>query len=213
MWIIVPLKYLQNSKFRLAELLSEEQRAELSVMMLRDVLDTLSGTDVVSGITIVSSERSLVSIASEYNAECLLTDSDEGYSEDAHKAILKVCETQTGSVAVIPADVPLLNEEDISELEARHQGGITLCPALNDGGTNALLFDAPLPIPLLFGPDSFRRYKDKAAELKLKVNIAKIAGLERDIDRPDDIAYLLRQSSNKKTVQYLKQLNLDCKLN
>lgn len=208
MWVIIPVKKLKNAKLRLEGYLSQEQRAELSVIMLQDVLEVLSTSEVVTGITIISSEGSLAEVAKLYGADFLLTESDSGYSEDAAKAIDKVCQTHQDDIAIIPSDVPLLGHDDLIKLDEIHEQGVILCPAQADGGTNGLLFDSSLQMPLLFGVDSLERYRQKAAELDIPLRIERIAGLERDIDRVDDLIWVLERPENIKTINYLKSLHI-----
>ncbi len=207
MWVIIPVKCLQDSKQRLAGCLSRAQRATLSVMMLRDVLESLIASRPVQGVTVISSDRSLLSLTREYDVQCLLTPADEGYAQDSLKAIQSINDAGHDKVAIIPGDVPLLRNSDIARLDALHEEGIIVCPARLDGGTNALLSIIPLQIPLLFGVDSLKRHISKAAELGIPCQVAEIAGLERDIDTPADIAWLLGQDEDNFTIKYLKSLN------
>jgi len=206
MWVIIPIKRLQNTKQRLAGCLSREQRATLSLMMLCDVLEALLASEWVQGVTVVSSDQSLLRLTQEYHVQCLLTESDQGYSEDALQAIERVDGRGHDKIAIIPGDVPLLAKADIAKLNEWHKEGIILCPASIDGGTNALLSSIPLTIPLLFGLDSLKRYVSQADELDIPCQVVEIAGLERDIDVPADLAWLLEQPVDNKTTRYLRSL-------
>ena len=177
-------------------------------MMLRDVLNTLTDSDVVEGITIISSDSSLIDLAKEYKVECIVTELDSGYSEDAEKAIESLRSEEFKTIAIIPGDVPLLSSEQLTTLNKLHNEGITLCPAKVDGGTNTLVFSMPQKMPLLFGVNSLERYRKKAVELGIPCQVLQITGLERDIDRPEDISWLLQQECDNNTSQYLRTLNI-----
>ena len=206
MWVILPVKSLQNAKLRLADELSPDQRRQLGVLMLHDMLETLSASVVVAGVTVISSDPAVLDIARSYGVECITTAVDSGYSEDATRAITEVCRTQSGRVAVIPADLPLISHDDLNHINAIQEDGLILCPAETDGGTNALFFMPPLTIPLMFGLDSFSRYQQKAKQEGVPVTSVILAGFARDIDRMEDIKWLAGQPAGGRAREYARQL-------
>ncbi len=208
MWVIVPVKAFCNAKLRLADVLTPEQRAELSSLMLDDILQTLHSSTDVQGITIISSDESVRSLAQRYQTEFLLTDVDGGYSQDAMCAIKEVCQHVKETIAIIPSDVPQLSCDDLSQLVMSHEHGMTLCPAIIDGGTNGLLFNPPIEIPLMFGVNSLSKYENAALENNIPLKIQLVAGLERDIDRPEDLLWLQNQDSGGKAWLYVRELEI-----
>jgi 2-phospho-L-lactate guanylyltransferase (CobY/MobA/RfbA family) len=108
-------------------------------------------------------------------------------------------------VAIIPTDLPLLSHGDLELLDDAHQQGITLCPAEKDGGTNALVFTQPLTIPLLFGLDSCKKHQQAATDRGITVKIVQASGMQRDIDQPDDLLWLSKQSTGAEAWAYVKK--------
>ena len=204
MWIILPVKHLQDSKIRLKDILSDEQRCRFSYLMVVDTLQTLCSSIHVQGVTMISSDQSLSRLAKQYHAEFILTDKDNGHSKDTMDAITALCQDGVDKIAIIPADLPLLTHDDLVLLDHSHQEGITLCAAEKDGGTNTLVFTPPLAIPLLFGLDSCRNHQQAANNRGVIVNIVQASGIQRDVDRPDDLLWLNRQSSGGKAWQYIR---------
>lgn len=86
MWVILPIKHLQDSKIRLKDVLSDEQRYKFSYLLLIDTLQTICSSIHVQGVTMVSSDPSLLQLAEQYDVEIILTDRDSGYSKDAMDA-------------------------------------------------------------------------------------------------------------------------------
>ncbi|MFQ5661125.1 MAG: 2-phospho-L-lactate guanylyltransferase [Gammaproteobacteria bacterium] len=207
MWVILPVKHLQRAKQRLASILTRDQRAHLSYLMLSDILDVLSSSDAVEGITVISSDPSVKELAAHYRAQFLLLDADSGYSTDAMLAISSVCRMSVDKIAIIPADVPQLVPADLHSLNQNHEDGLTLCPAVMDGGTNAVVFSPPLRVPLMFGPDSSIKYQREAGKLGVPARTEHLPGLERDMDRPDDLFWLSQQPSGKRAWSYIKELS------
>ena len=63
----------------------------------------------------------------------------------------------------------------------------------------ALLLRLPLPMPLCFGPDSFRRHQQAAAARRLTVAVCATPSLAFDLDWPEDLA-ALRHSGTTGTI-------------
>lgn len=204
MWVILPVKRLQDAKLRLANIFHREQRARFSYLMCCDVLATLELSASVQGITIISSDPSLAGLAEEHRAGLILTESDGGYSSDAMEAISTLSRSGIDKIAILPSDVPQLTCVELDILEKSHKEGITLCPALMDGGTNGLVFSPPLEIPLLFGPQSCSAYQRAATAQGVSVTTVHLPGLERDIDRPEDVLWLREQKSGGRSWLFAK---------
>ena len=206
MWIILPVKHLQDSKIRLKDILSDEQRCRFSYLMVMNTLQTLCSSENVQGVTMISSDQSLSELAEQYHAEFILTDKDSGYSKDVMNAITALSQNEVDKIAIIPTDLPQLTRHDLELLDNAHQQGITLCAAEKDGGTNALIFTPPLGIPLLFGLDSCKKHQQAATNRGMTVKIVKASGMQRDIDQPDDLLWLSKQSSGEKAWAYVKKV-------
>lgn len=204
MWIILPVKNLHDSKIRLKDILSDEQRSRFSYLMLEDTLQTLISSDNVQGVTMISSDESLLQLAEQYHTEFILTDMDSGYSKDSMDAITTLSQNGIDKIAIIPTDLPQLTHNDLELLDNTHKHGITLCAAEKDGGTNALVFTPPLAIPLVYGVDSFRKHQQLAKDRGSNINIVLSAGIQRDIDRPDDFYWLIKQPSGGRAWQFAK---------
>ncbi len=203
MWALLPLKRLEQAKLRLAGVLTPGQRRQLSWYMLEDVLDVLIGSAVIAGVTVLSCDADVISGAREQGAEVLDTGADSGYAADVLKGIEYLSGKCVNKVLVLPADVPELSNEDLLLLERAHQDGVTLCPALRDGGTNGLVFTPPLPIDLKYGAHSLAEFCREAEQHRIPVNVVAPPGLTCDLDRPADLLALRRQPAGNRTWRYL----------
>ena len=208
MWVLLPVKRLEHSKLRLGALLTPAQRRQLCLCMLEDILDALDKTPGVNGVTVVSCDTDVISRVNGPGVDILDTGVDGGYAADVLKGIEAVSGKDVDKVLVIPADVPELSNTDLIGLDRSHQEGITLCPAHNDGGTNGLVFTPPLTIDLMYGENSFERFRREARQRQVTVNISSPPGLARDIDRPDDLFALQQLSTGGHAWGYLKSLEI-----
>jgi len=205
MWVVIPVKSFRKAKRRLACILTVEQRAKLSRLLLMDVLDTLCATRCVQGITVVGSDPSLRGVVRN-PVELQLLGTDGGYSHDVAVALNDLTSSAIRRILIMPADMPAITSGEVECLEQTHPPGWTLCPAAVDGGTNAIVFTPPLAMPLQFGPSSFRRHLQAARDLGLDVNIVRLPGFARDIDRPDDLAWLGNQPTGALSWSYARRL-------
>lgn len=208
MWVILPVKRLHDAKNRLSEVLTTEQRACLSKLMLIDVMKVLASSDVVDGVLVISSDAAVIDIAKRNRAEHMQTVEDAGHSADASLAVSILSERDIEKIALLPSDVPLLSQSDLHNLDMAHEDGITLCPATMDGGTNGLVFSPPLEIPLQYGKDSLNKFQQAATSRGIKTHLARIPGLEHDIDRLEDLTWLCEQPRGGQAWTYVRELKI-----
>ena len=206
MWVIIPVKRLEHSKLRLAGVLTPDQRRQLSLRMLEDILGVLAGSSPVGGVTVVSCDTDVMELARAKGVDVLDTGTDGGYAADVLKGIKHITGKSAHKTLIIPADVPELEERDLVYLDRVHREGVTLCPAANDGGTNGLVFTPPLAMELKYGENSFEEFRREAEQRRIPFNVVKPTGLARDMDLPDDLHALRKQSGANRTWRYLRSL-------
>lgn len=189
MWALLPVKRFAAGKSRLAAVLSHRQRAELTCRMLEDVLNALQRARSVEKTIVLSNEEGIDAVLEDAGVE-RYPEAEEGDMNRSLMAAAARLPVSAGRVLILPADVPAVRAEDIDALSEAHAGGIVLCPAALDGGTNALLSCLPLAIPLQFGDESFVRHLDSARQRGVTVRVVSRTGLARDVDRPVDLEWL-----------------------
>ena len=115
-------------------------------------------------------------------------------------------EQDADALAILPADLPLVTPDALHE--AFHTlGSVVLARSGEGTGTSLLLRRPPRAIPARFGPDSFRRHFELAAERGLPVSVVERRELSFDLDRPDDILTLLAEGRTGRTREVC--LNMD----
>ena len=85
-------------------------------------------------------------------------------------------------------------------------------PATSDGGTNLLLRRPPSVILARFGPSSFARHRAEAARRRIPFREALIPELGFDLDRPADLARLLRQKRSGRALAACLEMGLEARL-
>lgn len=204
--LIIPVKAGKMAKQRLSSILNETERERLCHFMLEDVLQAIRDAGLIQSTTVVSSDDQIASLAGNYHSGFMPTPRDHGYAADAAWAVRAMAFNERQVVAVMPADIPQLCAEEIRTLERKHRSGITLCPALRDGGTNALVFTTPPELPMLFGVDSLQKYRQYAETAGIPVQLLDLPGFARDIDTPEDIDWLMSQKHGGRAREYLRSI-------
>jgi 2-phospho-L-lactate guanylyltransferase len=205
---IVPVKSLALAKSRLSEMLDPSERRALALAMLEDVLRLLQATPVVTRFGVVSRDTSVLRVAQQMGADRLLDQ-----STDLNGALTQAASqyTQAGAQAllILHADLPLVTPDELGHMAAKlaTPNDIALAPA-RDAGTNALACIAPHPIPFLFGGRSLERHVHAAREQRLTPHLIRSRGLERDIDRPEDLIWLLETPGHTNAQQFVRQLGI-----
>jgi 2-phospho-L-lactate guanylyltransferase len=177
--------------------------------MFEDVLDA---TLAVEGweTWVVSSDESVLEIALARGAQTL---PEEGASLGS--AILQIeaeaADRTSEALAVLLADTPLVTAEALRSA-LRTLGPVVLAPSRDERGTNLLLRRPPDAIPSRFGPDSFRRHLETAAERMLPTAVVERPELSFDLDDPGDILTVLETRRGGRTFEVCRDLELEERL-
>ena len=183
---IVPMKRLSEGKSRLAKTLSPEQRADISIGMLRRVLGALSGASI-DPIWVVGGDDRVRHVARNLGGTWF-EEMGRDLNDTLGKAIQQAFR-RGKSALYIAGDLPFIKPSDIHSFiqASRGMGNVTLAPARRDGGTNAML----IPLGVGFRPElgrrSFSKHLSQAAKLETSVAIAYSPGLGLDLDLVDDL--------------------------
>ena len=183
---VVPMKPLNRSKTRLASVLSEQQRADLSLSMFSRVI---AAANAALGIVWVVGGDDAVRHTAERLGALWREDPGEDLNDSLSIAFDEACKKGLSPI-YLPADLPFVTAADIEKVVHASGGGetLTLSPAQQDGGTNAMLVPRCLPFPPLLGKDSFSLHKRQATSQGIPYAVCLSEGLGLDLDTPDDLA-------------------------
>jgi 2-phospho-L-lactate guanylyltransferase len=192
LWAIVPIKPLRKGKSRLASVLSEDERAELSRRMLVATVETLKKVRDIDHILVVSRDPEALAAARHAGARTLLENGQPEINGALTRAALVAGAYHARGVLILPADLPLLDPDDVRELVARGRASpsVVISPDRRREGTNALLLTPADAIPFDYGPDSFHRHIELAEAAGVPVEIFEIESVALDLDMPEDLEIL-----------------------
>ncbi|MBN4927326.1 2-phospho-L-lactate guanylyltransferase [Hoyosella rhizosphaerae] len=183
--VVVPAKPLSQAKSRLAGVLSATERARLAAAMLRDTLDAVSRSPLVSRVTVVGSSVDVEKIACEHGA---LYESEQ--RNDLNDSLTDACDrirqaNPGTALGIVHADVPAVQPH---ELEAVMTFTATTATPVfiadrHGIGTTALFIPGGHAVHPLFGPNSAAAFHADGA----RPFLGPVPGLRHDVDTPADL--------------------------
>ncbi len=215
-WALVPVKTPEHSKTRLASVLQPQECASLSRAMFLDVLNALGAAAGITHIAVLTNDDEVAEIAAQLGHEVIRDQHGGELSKGLNAAARYIADQGADVMLVIPGDIPTISPQDIEQLLQRHleleTGSLSLCPAIRDGGTNALVCSPPDALPFQFGDDSAQRHLDVAEQQGLHTMRLPMQAFFRDIDIPDDLVWLTHQESDSNTLRFLRQSGIFARL-
>ena len=189
-WAIVPVKPLRRGKSRLADTLTEDERAELNSHLLSHTLKTLKETPAVAEVLVVSRDPKALAIARDYDARTIRENGAPHLNTALERATAVAKMYTTNGVLILPADLPLISQEDIEKIIAAANGGqrvVVITPDRHKNGTNALLVSPAGIINYDYGENSFERHCENARKAGARLEICELPSIELDLDLPEDL--------------------------
>jgi 2-phospho-L-lactate guanylyltransferase len=210
---IVPAKSLGEAKGRLSSALSLEERRELALAMLTDVLTALGQVDEIDGISVISPDSHVLGLASSLGADPIAEIADvTGIGRALERAISSMS-PPPDAVVIILGDLPEVAPADIQSLVAAlPERGVAAAPS-NDGGTSALAAQPPSVIEFQYGPESFKRHRDAATAAGVEFQEVRLESLANDMDTEEDLRGLLSRPATTTTQRLLARLGVAERLN
>jgi 2-phospho-L-lactate guanylyltransferase len=207
--LALPVKSLGHAKTRLAGLLTPLERGALSLAMYEDVLDVtlaLEGWET----WVVSPDESVLEIAIGRGA-LPIREERPSLRSAVHRIEAEAAARMSHTLAILLADTPFVTLEALTTV-AHTLGPVVIAPSADERGTNLLLRRPPGAIPSRFGPDSFRRHLEVAAERELPTAVVELDELAFDLDEPDDILTVLASRRPGRTLEVCRDMDLASRL-
>ncbi len=205
---ILPLKAFDQAKSRLSAVLSPAERSTLARLMAVDVLRTLTNVPEAGCITILGDSGVHTALAAEFGCRFVQEDPGLDISANVTRAARALESPGTATVFYLPSDLPSLTPDDVRALFALHEGGVTICRAARDDGTNALLASPPAAAWFDFGSGSCKRHAAHARAAGRPVRVVELAGFARDVDVPADLDWLCRRDGGGAAARWARRSGL-----
>lgn len=199
LWAIVPVKPLRRGKSRLAGALTEEERTILNRELLERTLKTLAPLKELDQILVVSRDPQALTIARNHGAKTVREDGQPHLNTALARATVVAQVHATQGVLILPADLPLLTEDDVLTLidRAAKPPVVVIAPDRHRRGTNALLMVPAGLIEYDFGENSFQRHCERAKKAGANLQIVELPSLGLDLDLPEDLEIIRKLEADK----------------
>jgi 2-phospho-L-lactate guanylyltransferase len=209
MHVILPLKEFAAAKQRLSGVLSAAERAQLFEAMVEDVLLVLTCHPRIKNIVICSRDQAARWLANYYGTQFI--DESRWGAHDLNAAVnASVRALNDADVLVVHGDLPLLKPDEIDEFLTAHQNGqrsaVTLAPDRRGEGTNLLAWRGLPAFTATYGENSFARHCAQVRALNIEPAICELRGARCDMDEPEDLLLLLKQSEHERSLKSAKFL-------
>ena len=160
--------------------------------MLTNMLNCLRDVTQVDNLIVISYDPSTLAIARDLGAKTVLESRITNLNRALRKATAAAKAFNATQVLILPADLPLINKEDIIRF-IKHRGEppeIIISSDYRQNGTNALLVNPIGVIDYDFGEWSFKKHIEQAERKKLRIDICDIESIKYDLDIPEDLELL-----------------------
>jgi len=193
-FVLLPVK-LSEAKTRLSNIFSGEERAELVLCMLEDVLDSLRGLDVV----VVSPDDLRKKLDYDFH---FILEKEKGLNIAVEQANKYAIDNSADATLFIPADTPLIKKSHVKEILRLGKKHKLIISPSRRCGTGILFRRPPDIIDGRFTNTSFEDHRKEAALRGVKMHIYDSFCLSLDLDTPEDLKEFLLHGRGTRTYEF-----------
>lgn len=191
LWAVLPVKPLAKGKSRLHGCLSEQEVCELNRCLFEDTFRKLKSCIHIGQVLVVSQDPSVLVFTRRMGGVALEENQKSSLNEAVSQALAYILENDPGMVLIVPADLPLMEAEDLAGLiELRQEGEfMIIVPDHCQKGTNAIFLSQPDLLTPQFGRHSFQKHTQQAANRSVALTVWLNKNIQRDLDTPQDLLF------------------------
>lgn len=204
---VIPVRSLAQAKQRLRGCLGPADRRTLTALMLEDEFDALFRVSALSGIVVVTADAETAALAVHAGAAVLDEVPGAGLNGAVAQAARRLGEQGVEGMLVLPCDVPGVSADELDALVQVHRGrrAMTLVPARDRDGTNALLLTPPSALQPAYGSGSCARHLVAGHAAGLQPRVIELPGLALDLDHPRDLHAFVDRYPGTRTGRFLRE--------
>ena len=205
---IIPVNKLNNIKSRLSNFFNIEQRIELNIEMLKDVLLAVEYSKNIDETYIITPDKNVINIIKKFKCRYLLEEKKVGVNIAVQKAISKSITEGATAAIILPLDIPLISSHEIDRIVdyGKDRNTVIITPAKRFDGTNSLFLHPPKIINTYYDQNSFTSHYNEAVKKNSKCNVLLSKNIMLDLDSISDLKEFVKIKSNTNTWKYLNKL-------
>ncbi len=202
---IIPVKTFSDAKTRLD--IDEEKKIIICKLMFEEVLQTLSVSNLIDEIVVVSKDEEALKISKKFNP-IQLADNETGVNDAVALADDYVKKNGFDTSIVFPQDIPFMKTQDIDFLlQFQNPPKFSLIvPSRRFDGTNALV---RMPVDLMkthYDEDSYKIHLTTGKLYTTNTSLVFVRRIMMDVDNMDDLQFSLSQNEKPTFSQKILQI-------
>ena len=187
------MKTFSNAKTRLD--INQEKKAIICKIMFEEVLHTLSLSNLIDKIIVVSKDEEALQISKKFNTIQLIDD-ETGVNEAVAIADDYVKKNNFDASIVFPQDIPFMKTQDIDFLlQFQSPPKFSLIvPSRRFDGTNALV---RMPVDLMkthYDEDSYKIHLSTGKSCTPNTSLVFVKRIMMDVDDMEDLQFSISQN-------------------
>ena len=187
------MKTFSVAKTRLK--LSKTQKEEICKAMLEEVLDTVSKSQLIDKIILVSKDETILKLGRQFNTVEIFDD-ELGVNHAVYLADQYILDNKYDRSVIFPQDIPIMRSSDIDNLLGfrESENSVIIVPSRQLNGTNALVRCSTNIMTTQYDRGSYVFQLDAAKATSQNVSVALIRRIMLDIDDEYDLTFMLNQN-------------------
>ena len=203
---IIPVKTFSKAKTRLD--LSPQQKEDLCIVMLEEILHTISLSPQIKKSILVTKEEKAIEIGKKFNAVIIIDEKEESVNNAVALADKYLLENNFDASIVLPQDIPYIKTQDIDFMlnYMTPPNFAIVVPSRRFDGTNALV---RMPVDLMethYDEDSYKIHMNTAKEYTRNVALVFVKRIMWDVDNDEDLKFLLEQNEKPQIEEKIKKI-------
>lgn len=191
--LLIPFRGTRDSKTRLADVFSADERAVLVRSMLVRLIEAAGASGVVDDIVVTTRNPGAVSMPTASLDIRIEPQPDDqpGLNRALTYGRDQALRDGIDHLMIAPADLPLVTPDDLRLLHS-HPSGVGIVPDIRQSGTNGFLLPLAMhtqqcaDFRFQMGAASLYRHLNETERLGLSVAVRPCHGMMRDLDTPAD---------------------------
>jgi len=185
------VKTFLRAKTRLG--LFPEQKEKICEIMLEEILHTLSISDQIDKIIIVTKDKKALNISDKFDAISIMDDKESGVNDAVALADKYLLNNGFDTSIVVPQDIPYIKTQDIDfMLKFKTDSNFAIVvPSRRFDGTNALVRNPVNLMKTHYDEDSYKIHMSTAREATRDVSLVFVKRIMWDVDNMEDLKFLL----------------------
>ena len=175
--------------------LSKTRKEEICKAMLEEVLDTVSKSQLIDTIILVSKDKTVLKLGRQFNTVEIFDD-ESGVNHAIFLADQYILDNKFDRSVIFPQDIPIMRSSDIDNLLGFRgsENSIIIVPSRQLNGTNALVRSSTNMMKTQYDRGSYAFQLDAAKAVSQNVSVALIRRIMLDIDDEHDLTFMLNQN-------------------